>query len=681
MRRRLPGCATDGQLTAAAVADFRAQRDRMVDTHLAGRGIRNPLVLAAMRTVPRELFVREGLEEFAYEDSALPIEAEQTISQPYIVAAMIEAAELHPGDHVLEVGAGSGYAAAVIGRIAGQVIAIERHTSLAKLAAARMAGLGYDNVDVRIGDGTRGAPDDAPYDAILVAAGGPQVPQALKDQLKVGGVLVVPVGDPGEQKLCKVTRVTTDRFDEENLGAVMFVPLIGAEGWREDGSRAASSHVPGASRSRSLPEMIAKAAEPLPDFDDPDFGRLFDRFADRRVMMLGEASHGTSEFYRARAAITRHLVDQHGFTIVAVEADWPDAARVDRYVRHRADRTATEPPFQRFPTWMWRNTDIQAMIEWLRVQNGERPMGERAGFYGLDIYNMSGSIGAVLDYLDDVDPEAARVARARYGCLTPWQRDPATYGRAALSRGYAACEQAVIDQCRDLLSRRLDYAADDGDDFLDAAQNARLIAAAERYYRIMYYGGAESWNLRDTHMFETLAHLLEAKGDTAKAIVWAHNSHIGDARHTDMGMSRGELNMGQLARERWGDAVALVGFGTHTGTVAAATDWDGDMEVKRVNPSRSDSYERQFHDSGAARFMLDLGETAHPALRRRLCEPLLERFIGVIYRPETELWSHYSQAILPAQFDAFVWFDETHAVTPLGPEHHRGMPETYPFGV
>lgn len=196
----------------------------------------------------------------------------------------------------------------------------------------------------------------------------------------------------------------------------------------------------------------------------------------------------------------------------------------------------------------------------------------------------------------------------------------------------------------------------------------------------MYYGGAESWNLRDTHMFETLEHLLLAKGPQAKAIVWAHNSHIGDARHTDMGMSRGELNIGQLCRQRFGRQAALIGFGTHTGTVAAATDWDGDLEVKRVNPSRHDTYERQFHDSGKARFLLDLSPGRHEALRRRLMEPRLERFIGVIYRPDTELWSHYSQAVLPEQFDAFVWFDETRAVTPLGPEHHCGMPETYPFG-
>ncbi|WNO53817.1 protein-L-isoaspartate(D-aspartate) O-methyltransferase [Stakelama saccharophila] len=663
------------------MTDFQRRRDHMVVAHIASRGVRDEHVLTAMRTVPRERFVAEGMAEFAYADSPLPIAEGQTISQPYIVAAMIEAAEVRPGDRVLEVGAGSGYAAAVIGQIADRVVAIERHDALGASAKRRIADLGYANVDIRIGDGTRGAPDEAPFDAILVAAGAPVVPEALKEQLAIGGRLVIPVGEERSQTLCKVIRRTESRYEESDLGAVRFVPLIGERAWAEDGSRAASNHVPGAARKQSLPEMIADAAEDLPDFDDPAFGRLFDRFADRRVVLLGEASHGTAEFYRARAAITRHLIEHHGFTIVAVEADWPDASTVDRYVRHRPARARAEPPFQRFPTWMWRNTEVRALIEWMRERNADVDAEEaRAGFYGLDIYNMSDSIGAVLDYLDRVDPEAAVIARERYGCLTPWQNDPATYGRAALSRGYAECEAAVIEQCRALLEKRLDYARADGDAFLDAAQNARLIASAERYYRIMYYGGAESWNLRDTHMFETLRHLLDAKGPDARAIVWAHNSHIGDARHTDMGVTRDELNIGQLCRETFGREAALVGLGTHTGTVAAATDWDGDMEVKRVLPSRRDSYERLCHDSGRNRFLLDLSPDRHEALRRRLTEPRLERFIGVIYRPETELWSHYSQAVLPEQFDAYAWFDETEAVTPLGPEHHRGMPETYPFG-
>jgi protein-L-isoaspartate(D-aspartate) O-methyltransferase len=665
-------------------SDFSRARARMVDVQIARRGVRDRHVLEAMRRVPREAFVEPGLEEFAYEDGPLPIAEGQTISQPYIVALMIESAEVKPGTSVLEVGAGSGYAAAVMSQIADRVYAIERHPSLGEAARQRFKTLGYDNIDLRVGDGTNGWPEAAPFDAILVAAGGPEVPQALKEQLAIGGRLVIPVGEQERhQTLLKVTRNGEADYEEEDLGVVAFVPLIGEQGWAEDGRRSATHHVPGQSRGQALPEMIVEAAEPLPDLDDPAFGRLFDRFADRRVVLLGEASHGTSEFYRARAAITRRLIEEHGFTIVAVEADWPDAAAINGYVRDRPARERAEPPFQRFPTWMWRNSEIAALIEWMREHNEDIPeLDRRAGFYGLDIYNMSGSIAAVLEYLDKVDPEAAAVARERYGCLTPWQKEPATYGRAVLAAGYRKCEQAVIDQCRELLQRRLDYAGQDGESFLDAAQNARLVASAERYYRIMYYGGRESWNLRDTHMFETLGHLLEARGPRSKAIVWAHNSHIGDARYTEMGVVREELNIGQLCRERFGEDAALIGFGTHTGTVAAATDWGGEMEVKRVRPSHRDSYERLCHDSGVSRFLLDLRKGRYDALRYRLLEPRLERFIGVIYRPDTELLSHYSDASLPQQFDAYVWFDETSAVMPLGPQHAKpGVPDTYPFGL
>ena len=437
----------------------------------------------------------------------------------------------------------------------------------------------------------------------------------------------------------------------------------------------------------ALAALIARAAEPLPDLSDPAFGAMFDRWAHARVVLLGEASHGTSEFYRARAAISRHLIEHHGFTAVAVEADWPDAAVLDRHVRHLPPRDGAEPPFQRFPTWMWRNREVAEFIAWMRAHNEPLAPEARAGFHGLDMYNMGGSIAAVLDYLDRIDPEAAQVARDRYGCLHPWHGEPAQYGRAVLTEGYRRCEKGVVAQWRDLLEQRLTYASGDGDAFLDAERNARLVASAERYYRIMYYGDAESWNLRDSHMFETLQSLLEARGPQSKAIVWAHNSHIGDARHTDMGQ-RGEHNIGQLCRQWFGDEAALIGFGTHTGTVAAATDWDGEMEIKTVRPSRPDSYEGASHAAGEAaghpRFLLDLHRDE--AVRDALMRPRRERFIGVIYRPETEIFSHYAQAVLPQQFDAWVWFDETNAVTPLGPEPHTergvdGVPDTYPFGL
>jgi len=434
-------------------------------------------------------------------------------------------------------------------------------------------------------------------------------------------------------------------------------------------------------RREELVDAVRAAAEPLPDIDDPAFGRFFDRFADARVVLLGEASHGTSEFYRARAAITRRLIEHHGFTIIAAEADWPDAATIDRIVRHKQGRR-DGAFFDRFPTWMWKNTDFLGFVGWLREHNSALPAERRAGFYGLDLYNLNGSIRAVIDYLDRVDPEAARLARERYGCIMPFSEDPAVYGRLALTEGYARCEGAVAKMLVDLFARSRDYGSVEDDDFLDAAANARLVADAEAYYRVMYYGSAESWNLRDKHMYQTLDLLLQAKGERAKAVIWAHNSHIGDARFTDMGSERDELNLGQLCREAMDGRAQLIGFGTHGGTVAAAEDWDGPMEVKRVNPSRPDSYERIAHDTGVDRFLLDMRAGHNQAARAALMEPRLERFIGVIYRPETERWSHYSSAILPEQFDAYVWFDQTEAVTPLLAESgHKGGEETWPFGL
>jgi protein-L-isoaspartate(D-aspartate) O-methyltransferase len=644
----------------------------MVDRQIARRGVTDPLILNAFRTVPREEFVPEDMREFAYSDSPLPIGQSQTISQPYIVASMIDAAEVAPGDRVLEVGAGSGYAAAVLSQIAGEVFAIERFESLARAAAERVAGLGYDNCTIVAADGMAGLPVKAPFDAILVAARSETVPVALKQQLKVGGRLVIPVGGEDVQQLRCIVRTGEDRWESHDIAPVRFVPLLpGAV--PEDGARSASNHQP--AREESLPDLIARHAVPLPEIDDRGFAEAFDRFAEKRVVMLGECSHGTLEFYQARAAITRRFVERHGFTIVAAEADWPDAAVLNRAIRHQRPRVGADRPFTRFPTWMWRNPVVAQLMHDLHAINRDRAPEAQAGFYGLDIYNMSGSIAAVLAYLDETDPAAASVARERYGCLTPWQSDPAVYGRAALSRGYRECEQAVVAQCREMLEQAL---VRDGETF-GAAMNARLVASAERYYRVMYYGGAESWNLRDAHMAETLEHLLDHAGPEAKALVWAHNSHIGDARATDMGAARGEHNIGQLARERWGDEVALIGFGTHTGTVSAATDWDGDREVKRVLPSRSDSYERLCHDTSMKRFLLL--PNSDRALRERLVEPRLERFIGVIYRPDTERWSLYSEAVLPRQFDGYVWFDETSALEPAGHEPHAGVPDTFPFGT
>lgn len=657
-----------------------ARRKRMVERHIRARGVRDARVLDALSTVPREAFVPPELAAEAYEDRPLPIEAGQTISQPYIVAVMAEALGLQPEDRVLEIGAGSGYAAAVLASIAKEVYTIERHAELADLARERLARLGYANVEVRCGDGTLGWPDHAPFDAVIVAAGGPDLPPALLAQLAIGGRLVMPVGADRAQRLVRVTRVDETEYRHEDLGAVQFVPLIGEQGWAEQPQdartrrgvlpRRASGPLVTVTQSSSVTKLIAECAEPIARIEDAALDSLLERIGDARVVLLGEATHGTSEFYRMRTRITQELILRRGFRAIAIEGDWPDAAAIDRYVRGKPAHPRPWTPFTRFPTWMWRNTETHHLIEWLRTYNAAS--ARDVSFSGLDLYSMYTSAYEVVRYLDRVDPQAARAARERYGRLTPWEHDPAAYGRAALASQMKSCEADVVAMLRDLLAKRIDYSAQDGDEFFDAAQNARVVAGAERYYRAMYYGAAESWNLRDQHMFDTLRSII-AHRDDAKIVVWEHNSHVGDASATEMSV-RGEHNVGQLCRNAFDDDVFIVGFGTDHGTVAAAHAWDEPMKRMRVRPARSDSYERLCHDSGVPAFMLHLREPLRGAIRDELADPRLERAIGVVYRPETELQSHYFQAILPAQFDEYIWFDETEAI-------HSLPPPTVPAGM
>jgi protein-L-isoaspartate(D-aspartate) O-methyltransferase len=642
----------------------------MVEEQIAARGIHSPRVLDAMRTVPRELFVPPQIREFAYEDAPLHIGERQTISQPYIVALMAEAASLNGTERVLEVGTGSGYGAAVLGCLAAEVQTIERHASLAEVAATRLAEGGFTNVHVTQGDGTLGLRSRAPFDAIVVTAGGPRAPSELLDQLAVGGRLVIPVGeDRGTQMLRLIRRVSESGYEEEDLAAVRFVPLIGAQGWQGPAA------VP---IERSLAQLVREEAKSLSAIDEGAFDALVDCIGDARLVLLGEATHGTSEFYRARAELTKRLVRDRGFRIVAIEADWPDAAAVNRYVQAlRNGHAVPGEAFQRFPRWMWRNEETLAFVEWLRAHNQDH-VEQRTGFFGLDLYSLFTSIRAVLDYLERVDPATAKVARARYSCLTPWEGDPATYGRASLTGQYRVCEKEAVAMLSDLLERRLQYLEHDGVRFEDAVANARLVANAERYYRAMYYGGAASWNLRDSHMFEVLQGLLAQQGSEARAVVWAHNSHLGDASATEMA-ARGELNLGQLCRRTFGPACFNVGFGTDHGTVAAASDWDRPMRIMNVWPAHRLSYERLFHDTGLPAFLLSLREPRRQELVAELSAPRLERAIGVVYRPATELQSHYFQAQLPAQFDAYVWFDETRATAALSSPVTRTLPAIHPF--
>ena len=421
------------------------------------------------------------------------------------------------------------------------------------------------------------------------------------------------------------------------------------------------------------------AAEPLPSPDSQAFADSFERFGDARIVLLGEATHGTHEFYAARAAITRRLIERHGFNIVAVEGDWPDIARIDDYVRHNAPRPRRGDPFVRFPTWMWRNREVLAFADWLRSHNAELPAERRAGMHGLDVYSLSESMHAVVAYLDAHDADAAAEARRRYGCLMPWRDEPQHYGQAVMSGRLAGCEDAVVAQLATLLSHRMELMAEDGEQFLDAEQNARIVRAAEQYYRVMYQGSVASWNLRDRHMFDTLQRLM-AHQDEARAVIWAHNSHIGNASATAMGW-HGEFNIGELVRAAYGDEAVLIGFGTDRGTVAAASDWGAQMRVMQVRAAREDSWEALFRHSGLARSLTHWRGPDRKAIAGGLSGTRLERAIGVVYRPETERASHYFEAVLADQFDAMVWFEETKAVTPLGTERPHGAPETWPFGI
>ena len=418
-----------------------------------------------------------------------------------------------------------------------------------------------------------------------------------------------------------------------------------------------------------------------------DYDELIDQVGEARVVLLGEATHGTHEFYRHRAVITKRLIEEKGFTAVAVEADWPDAYRVNRWVQGADDDPDAERAlggFERFPTWMWRNADVLDFVGWLRAHNerADRP----TGFYGLDLYSLYRSIEAVVAYLERIDPPAAARARERYACLERFEESQA-YGYSAARGLTPSCRQGVLRQLVELQRSGEGYLRRDGiaaeDEQFYAEENARLVVDAEEYYRSMFTGPISSWNLRDGHMAGTLERLIAHLGErgSARTVVWAHNSHVGDARRTSMGR-RGEHNIGQLARERFGLSAVLVGFTTCTGTVSAASDWGAVVERKQVRPPRRGSFEALLGEVEEGAFWLRLRDDGRAA--SELYRPRLERAIGVIYRPENELVSHYFEAHLSEQFDYVVHFDETRAVEPLERtvEWQRGEPpETYPTAL
>jgi erythromycin esterase-like protein len=439
---------------------------------------------------------------------------------------------------------------------------------------------------------------------------------------------------------------------------------------------------------RHLVTSARAAAQPFHP-TPKDLDQLLKPIASANVIMIGEASHGTQDFYHLRASITKHLIEHHGLDAVAVEADWPDAYRVNCFIRGDSsdrDANAALSGFERFPAWMWRNTEVWSFVRWLREWNDRHPR-RKVGFYGLDLYSLSSSIQAVIDYLDKVDPEAARRARDRYACFDHYSGDSQAYGYAVSAGITEPCEHDVVQQLTELRKRATDYASRDGqgaaDAFFSAEQNARLAANAEEYYRSMFRGRHSSWNIRDTHMADTFDalsdYLAQRNGVKPRIAVWAHNSHLGDARATEMG-DRGELNLGQLLRQRYGAAAKSIGFTTYDGTVTAATDWDAPGERKIVRPALEGSIEALLHDVGMAQFVLHLDDERLAGF----ASPLLERAIGVIYRPRSERQSHYFHARVAEQFDALIHVDRSTALVPLEPSphwRHEEVPETYPSGL
>ena len=425
--------------------------------------------------------------------------------------------------------------------------------------------------------------------------------------------------------------------------------------------------------------------------NDSDYDALLEMARDKQFVLLGEASHGTHEFYAMRADITRRLIDEHGFDAVMVEGDWPDVYRVNRFVRGASDDSNARDAlgdFTRFPRWIWRNREVERFVTWLHDDNAARASAERTGMYGLDLYSLQRSAAAVIDYLDRVDSQAALRARERYGCFDHHGGvDPQSYGYAASMGVKRSCEDEATAQLVELLQTRSELLASDGlaaeDEQFFAEMNARVVQNAEAYYRNMFGSRVSTWNLRDEHMAEVLfalhRHLSQQRGRPAKIVVWAHNSHLGDARATEVSRY-GELNLGQLVRERAESDCLLAGFTTYTGHVTAARDWDAPAEHRWVRPALKGSVEHLFARTELQRFFLTLDSHHDDALADRS----LERAIGVIYRPESERQSHYFNVSLARQFDAVFHLDETTALEPLDALdvwNRREVPETWPSGI
>lgn len=421
---------------------------------------------------------------------------------------------------------------------------------------------------------------------------------------------------------------------------------------------------------QSLPELIYESSEPFYNIKSANLDGLLNRIGDSQLVLLGEATHGTAEFYDMRARITRELIEKKGFTIIAVEADWPDASNINHYINGTDYEGYNKPhmskkPFSDFPSWMWRNHSVVRFTKWLKGYNHRsRTAKNVVSFYGLDFYNILSSMEAVLNYLYEIDPYMADSTFRRYACLMPWTYDPSLYNHLVQSGKHQGCENETHAVLQALRNKQALYKRIDAERYFNAEQNARLVKNGEGFYRTVNGADDDSRNRRHKNLFESLLQIQNHHGQESKVVIWAHNSHIGDARATELS-AHGESNLGQRVREKYGDKAYLIGFGTDHGTVAAAPQWGEPAKIMQVNPSHKDSYERLFHEVKADNFLLPLRHAKKKLTRKRLQAERLERAIGTTYDPEDELKKHYFYASLPHQFDEYIWFDATRAVKPL----------------
>ena len=635
---------------------------------LEDKGITSTLLLKAFEDIPEAFLLSETLHPYFYEDVRIEQALERTEPRVIVIARMLEQLKVRKEEKILITGVDSIYILVVLSKIYKEVYTVEANETYAKWALDVLKTIDIANVHIKVGESGTGWEEKAPFNAILIATDLQTIPNIIKEQLKIGAKLLAPIGPDWAHVVFQIVkRVAKDEYISRALRDSYFIPNpktlpdIGAETYPEI----------------EIIDEIGISSRPFKTLKKFPMEGLLNRIGDARVVLLGEASHGTSEFYLTRQEITKALIEKKGFNFVAAEADWSDAEQINNYVKNQY-KAQDWLPFTRFPQWIWKNKEVLDFIEWLKKHNTKH--NNTIGFYGLDLYGLENSIDLVIKYLQDIDKDLAELAKSRYACITPYMSQPSLYAKLIKNNKLVSCEKDILNMLFDLLKNK--NKLNHSQAFFYTYQNATVVVDAERYYKAMYYGSSESWNLRDFHMFYTLKSLMSYFGEKSKAVVWAHNTHIGNSLATEM-YARGEINIGHLCKEHFNDKSYHIGFGTHTGTVAAAKNWGEKMEAIPVKESLENSYENLCHKTNVTNFTLPLRKDhSHKNLRELLSSPRVQRAIGVVYRPETESMNHYYKTVLPSQFDEYIWFNKTKAITPLASKTVTSkLMDLHPFGL